>query len=328
MISSRKLAFGALALAGSLALLTQTYAYADESYSPVQVIQKNDGSVGIYRLLPLQDEPDHELEVQQRLEQSVNALAAVPSKYQIPSSYIPNSRDQGARSSCAYFATVGLLESYYLRNAPRKRIKLSEECLLDVRNWMYDQGRAYGGRDRPAMRPDSNGDLPVSIIRTVTNNGVPLAASYRSANCIYNGNDHDGSAVSLSNYLVATASSPNPRSTFGKGVSFRYNSNPTIADIRNEIASNRPVEVAIIVYQRFMGTHNWSYNPATDTMGSIIGGHAVILVGYQVVGGKTVFFFKNSWGSAWGQSGYGTIDESLLIKSWGLQRNFDFITSL
>jgi len=37
----------------------------------------------------------------------------------------------------------------------------------------------------------------------------------------------------------------------------------------------------------------------------MIGGHAVMAVGYDVA--KKTFLFRNSWGKAWGKAGYGTI---------------------
>ena len=38
---------------------------------------------------------------------------------------------------------------------------------------------------------------------------------------------------------------------------------------------------------------------------TIIGGHAVVIVGYKLINNITYVTFQNSWGSGWGDNGYG-----------------------
>lgn len=317
MVSSLKTLLGAIAFC----LLSLT-TFAEDA---VFQVEKADGTFGQYRLLPVVHEPEHEQTVQLRLNEE-KVSAPLPATYQIPSRYLSSVQDQGSRSTCAYFATLAAMETHYLRAG--RRTKLSEECLAGVRNWMYDQGGNYRGRDKPSFRPDANGDFPISIVMTIMQNGVPVAGRYSSASCVYNGSNPRGSAVSLANYQNSVASSPNPRSAYGKGEDFYHNTNPTIGTIKSLIANNIPVVVGILVYQRFSSTSSWIYDPQKDTSNRLTGGHAVMLMGYTTQNNKTVFLFKNSWGRSWGQRGYGTLDEGLLIKSWSYQSNFDFITSL
>jgi hypothetical protein len=213
-------------------------------------------------------------------------------------------------------------------------LTLSEECLVDVRNWEFDQSTAYTGADKPAQRPDPNGDLPTSIIQTVTTAGLPASAQYTvgsdSVDCTYNGLNTTGNDVSMTDYLgLFTNAQPTASFAFGKGLKFDQNTAPTIDTIRGLIASGVPGEVGILVYQEYRTEVDWRYDSTKDTSSNIAGGHAIQLIGYTTdASGKTIFTFKNSWGSTWGNAGYGTMDDALLMNSWGYDPSFDFITSL
>ena len=251
-------------------------------------------------------------------------------QYSISTSALPPVRDQGQRSTCAYFATVGIIEAYYIAQTPsvQSSINVSEECLVDVRNWEFDQGTAYTGKDQPAQRPDPDGDLPASIILTVTANGVPASQTYSSTlDCTYNGDNTNGADVAMTDYQSAFTQYGSQ--AYAKGLTFDQNTAPTIDTIRGLIASNIPVEVGIIVYNEYMNETDWRFNATVDTNNDIAGGHAVILTGYSTDStGKTIFTFKNSWGATWGNSGYGTLDDAILTNAWGYDPSFDFITSL
>lgn len=288
---------------------------------------KSDGSVSHYRFMKTKYDAGHAAIVQERLNNDVGADANLPNSYQIPHSMLPAVRDQGQRGTCAYFATVGILETYYLAQSPaNKKLALSEECLVDLRNWMFDQKDAYTGDDKPDQRPDPDGDLPFSIVRTVQRDGVPVAKKYGSlADCRYKSSS-DGDDVSLANYLRVF--SANQTTSYGRGLSFDQSDKPTLSMIKNLISRNIPVEVGILVYNEFGNGSDWWYNASTDTDANLEGGHAIILTGYRVESSRTVFTFKNSWGTDWGHAGFGTIDDRLLVHGWGYDPSFDFIVSL
>jgi hypothetical protein len=306
-------------------------AFAQDNPLARQVV-KSDGSTAQYRLLPVHYSPGHAAIVNRRMTLSSLNPTAIPAQYQISTSALPVVRDQGSRGTCAYFATVGVLESYYLAKSPSNAgLTLSEECLVDVRNWMSDQGSAYTGADAPSQRPDPNGDLPVSIIQTISGDGVPTATKFSSAvDCTYDGSNTNGNDVALTDYLAlfSSTNASNTSVAYGKGVSFDESTAPTIDRIKALIASNVPVEVGIVVYEEFMNEVDWRFDAKTDTADDIAGGHAIMLTGYQTQNGKTIFTFKNSWGATWGNSGYGTLDDGVLTNSWGYDATLDFITSL
>ncbi|MCP4145639.1 MAG: C1 family peptidase [bacterium] len=52
------------------------------------------------------------------------------------------------------------------------------------------------------------------------------------------------------------------------------------------------------------------------------GGHVILLIGYNSE--TKTFIFKNSWGTDWGQDGYGTIPEEYIINYYELSETFPY----
>jgi hypothetical protein len=299
-------------------------AQADQSIK----VMKSDGTVGSYRLLPMHHDLDHAADVQARLMSEAQRGSRVPSQYEIPHAMLPAIRDQGSRGTCAYFATVGLLETYYMNHSSSfGKTRLSEECLVDVRNWMADNSTTYTGDDKPDQRPDPNGDLPQSIVKTIAYYGVPVAQTYGSnLSCVYNGDNQYGNDVSVSDY--SSIFSQGASFAFGKGLGFDVNMSPTIETVKALIANNIPVEVGVTVYNEYMDSSDWRFDPKLDNDSNLAGGHAILLTGYTVSNGKTIFTFKNSWGDSWGNAGFGTMDDALVANSWGYDPSFDMAVSV
>lgn len=288
-------------------------------------IVKNDGEVSFYRMMKVHRDPGQARLVEERLARS-EPVRGLPSSYTIPDSALPPIRDQGERGTCAYFATLGLVETYYMAKSPSYgNINLSVECLTDVRNWMFDQ-KTYTGDDKPGERPDPNGDDPWSVGLTITHNGVPLSAKYGSAECRYaDTSDRD---LSLDDYL-ATFSGSSGSFPFAKGIGFDYNTAPTIDSIRALIAGNIPVEVGVLVYDEDFNDPVWRYNVFDDNEQTLAGGHAIQLTGYATLSdGHTMFLFKNSWGKFWGMRGWGQIREDRIIHGWKYEKDLEFTLSM
>ena len=155
-LTARKLLLAVSAtsvVAGGL-FISSAPAFSADNVPGVADVMKNDGSVDRYRLLPVHFEPEHAAVVEARLAH-VTRDSSLPTSYQIDQSLLPPVRDQGQRGTCAYFATVGTIEAHYIRKNPaiQSTLKVSEECLVDVRNWEFDQGDTFHGVDKPAQRP-------------------------------------------------------------------------------------------------------------------------------------------------------------------------------
>lgn len=72
-------------------------------------------------------------------------------------------------------------------------------------------------------------------------------------------------------------------------------------DIKREIFHNGPMEIAFTVYEDFMSYKGGVYQ---HTTGSMLGGHAVKVVGWGIENGVEYWKCANSWGTSWGESGF------------------------
>jgi C1A family cysteine protease len=79
------------------------------------------------------------------------------------------------------------------------------------------------------------------------------------------------------------------------------------------LSQNTPIACGVLVYSSFE-------NPAVDKTGKVplpgqgeklLGGHAILLVGYD--DSQNSFIFRNSWGAAWGDKGYGYIPYDYIV---------------
>lgn len=87
--------------------------------------------------------------------------------------------------------------------------------------------------------------------------------------------------------------------------------------IKNALASNSPVLIGVRVYSSFQsGTSpTTGIIPMPDsTKEQLLGGHAVLLVGYSDT--NQLFKFQNSWGSGWGDKGYGYLPYNYILSSF------------
>jgi len=90
-------------------------------------------------------------------------------------------------------------------------------------------------------------------------------------------------------------------------------------NMKTELATNGPFEVAFQVYADFMSYSGGIY---THTSGSYEGGHAVKLIGYGEENGVKFWTCANSWDTDWGEDGYfrirrGNNECSIESQAWG-----------
>lgn len=86
-----------------------------------------------------------------------------------------------------------------------------------------------------------------------------------------------------------------------------YQSLETIDDILHAVNDNKPVVIGVTVYDSFdnVSKNNPVIRPPTDREKYSGGGHAMTIVGYDLT--KKQFLVKNSFGTDWGDRGYGWI---------------------
>lgn len=85
--------------------------------------------------------------------------------------------------------------------------------------------------------------------------------------------------------------------TFAKSVS----SHSGEAQLKTEISTNGPVEVAFTVYEDFPTYKTGVYQ---HVHGGQLGGHAVKMVGYGTEDGTPYWIVANSWNETWGDNGF------------------------
>jgi cathepsin B len=76
--------------------------------------------------------------------------------------------------------------------------------------------------------------------------------------------------------------------------------------IKNEIKARGPVEGTMMVYEDFINYHGGIYKHVT---GSLLGGHAIKMLGWGEEEGVKYWIAANSWSTSWGEEGYFRIEE-------------------
>jgi C1A family cysteine protease len=69
-------------------------------------------------------------------------------------------------------------------------------------------------------------------------------------------------------------------------------------NIKNEIMTNGPVETQFNVYEDFMNYAGGVYHHVS---GSMLGGHAVKVLGWGTDSGRNYWLCANSWNTSWGE---------------------------
>ncbi|MBB6129147.1 C1 family peptidase [Mucilaginibacter lappiensis] len=104
--------------------------------------------------------------------------------------------------------------------------------------------------------------------------------------------------ASLGSPCQAPSSSVNASAATDKNVS-SYAAISTVADIKNALSMNLPVEMGFNVYDSF----ETAFDNGTvykKTSGSLLGGHAICIIGYSDA--KNAVLIQNSWGTSGGDA--------------------------
>lgn len=197
--------------------------------------------------------------------------------------FVTPPRNQKKCGSCWAFAMTGGLEAYTLlkENTPGRNLDLSEQVMLSCSG----AGSCNGGRLTAGF-----------LSRT----GLPPEEAYP-----YTATDGD----------CKTAAAGWQQGAYKIGAYGSVSQN--VNAIKTALVKFGPLPTAMMVYEDFMHYKEGVYSYTT---GKRLGGHAVLLVGYNDEG--RYFIVKNSWDTGWGDGGFFKIAYSEL----GGKSNFGLST--
>jgi hypothetical protein len=193
--------------------------------------------------------------------------------------YVTPPRNQGNCGSCWAFATAGALESYTLIQGGDSTCILGT-CDLSEQMLLTCSGAgscAYGGYIDWASNYIRDAGLPSENCYGYN----PTSTACAPSSC-WVGQVHKIDAWAY----VATTS-------------------PSVAALKNALTTTGPLVTTMDVYRDFYLYYQsgvYSY-----TSGTYVGGHAIVIVGYQddsTMPGGGYFRVKNSWGTNWGEGGF------------------------
>jgi hypothetical protein len=210
----------------------------------------------------------------------------------------PGIMDQSITEACVAFATIGAIETRMAaRHAP-----IPHRSPLCV----YDLARAI---DRV---PNADGTLPPLLDLGSMPNQAMRALSEWGV-CAYDARPTDSGAVNAEPSLEELSAA----AAFELAGYYRIDAfgSARVGAVRQAIAQGYPVCFAVNVDAAFEA-YDGSGVLGPPDFRELRGGHYLYAVGYRTdVALRTVFEFANSWGTAWGRSGFGEGNEAF-VSGW------------
>lgn len=217
----------------------------------------------------------------------------LPSKVDLTPS-MPGIYDQGQLGSCTANAIAGALE--YLQIKDKMKFRFTPSRLFIYYNEREMEGTVW--TDSGAMIRDG--------IKSVNTLGV----------CPENGNS--GWSWPYSDNQIQFRIKPWPAcykdALVHPTVTYEAPDQTEVA-LKSALAQGFPIVFGIVVYDSFESQQVSQTGdvPMPGSDESVLGGHAILIVGYDDE--RKRFIFRNSWGTGWGNKGYGTLPYEYVLNS-------------
>lgn len=193
-------------------------------------------------------------------------------------------RDQGSEGSCVGHAIAAGVD--YLRRAEkREEPQWKADDTIYSPRWVYNRARFYEGPEW--VQIDAGAYIRFGI-KGINKEGVPPESSWRYV------------PGEFSVEPTFFAESQKRRWKLGS-----YTRCTSLDQTLNALAAGRPVVFGFTCYANMFGASASETGIIPMPSGGVLGGHAVLAVGYDM--NRRAVEFKNSWGPDWGDQGYGWI---------------------
>jgi hypothetical protein len=191
--------------------------------------------------------------------------------------------DQGVAGTAVAMATVAAMEAALARKG--RSVRLSAR-------YLFQKARQYDG-----LPPSAEGSYLDSILYVAQFFGVP--------------------AEDVWPYIAGDPDLPEgktwedvEREERTKAVAYRLGS---LQDIPFHLGAGRPIVAAVPIYQRaWMAEETGRTGIIGDDFDVLVGMHAILIVGHDPADGN--LRFANSWGTGWGDGGFGTLTAAVRDK--------------
>jgi C1A family cysteine protease len=207
---------------------------------------------------------------------------------------MPPVYDQGQLGSCTANSIGAILEFNELKQA-------EQDAATPSRLFIYYNERAMEG----TVSQDSGAEIRDGI-KSVAQLGAPPETAWP--------------------YVITQFAKKPPAAAYKAGLkhqAIRYARVPqTEMGIQNVLTTGFPISFGFTVYQSFesdVGADG--IVPMPQPSETVLGGHAVVAVGYKHIKGQLYFECRNSWGADWADHGYFWMPGSYLTTS-NLARDF------
>lgn len=270
-------------------------------------------------------------------------------------SQMPPVRNQGARGTCTFFATAGLVD-YLGRKAGYLNLSVAPGFLTWVYQKEYSNYPLQNGSSGVELSEGSHINLVLDLLDANTGNnqygwsgtsksgfynqGVPEEAYFPYSQTVISGSISSKSAIDKARTMLGDTQLPYLQQNAFPEFKIRSylidkpsgNEQAYIRNLKSVLLGGRPIVLAVYVQTSVATTTGitagpWSLWRKTSLADATIldissnqGGHAILLVGYQDdtnAPGGGYFIFRNSWSTDWGYQGYARISYKYINeRSW------------
>lgn len=221
-------------------------------------------------------------------------------------------KNQGDRGSCTFFATSAFIESM-VKEKQGQEINMSEEYFT----WITKAKMKYFTKTE-GSRAEYNAEA-LKKYGLMLEQDMLFQPTYFAKGMPCEKFDQNDTKTPAFCYAHNAPNEEQLKKVIPIGNAFKFATidSDSIQMVKNLAALNHPIVIGVPVHPK-----GWSKPDVqmTDEMmkecqakPGYCGGHAVLVTGYDL--DKRVFTFKNSWGTDWGNVGYGTISFDYIDQS-------------